>query len=312
MPDFDDSSYDARRESDYQPYRLPNGYPIYLGSLLVVIHVVMLVVWMFIFTSGHAGWMRYVVVTAPTLMHWALWQPFTYALVHPPGNVWDTFNFAFEMYMLWMFGREVERFFGRTNFLKLYLILVLVAPIVVLLCGWLNPPAAVIGPNGVALPPIPYFHFGSFCADFAIFVAFATLYPRAQLLFALTAKWVAVILCAVVTIPDIANHEWTHLLVFGASVATAYVFVRYEKGEITFPSFRFRLPGRKPKFHVVPRPAAPPVQKVKLTQPAAATMDDVDALLDKIARTGLNSLSAAERARLERASADLKKRPEPH
>ena len=41
------------------------------------------------------------------------------------------------------------------------------------------------------------------------------------------------------------------------------------------------------------------------------SMDDVDALLDKIARTGMASLSAAERARLERASADLKKRPEP-
>jgi membrane associated rhomboid family serine protease len=249
---------------------------------------------MFIFTAGRGDAILYLGLSAPALMHGWLWQPFTYALAHPPGSAWDTFNFAIEMYMLWMFGREVERFFGRTNFLKLYLLLCLVPTVIVLLFGWMG----------------PYFHFGSFSADFAIFVAFATLYPRAQMMFALTAQWIAVILSAVVIIPDIAHRSWTHLLIFLASLGTAYLFVRYEKGEWTFPSLRFRMPRRKPKFHVVPRPA-PPVQKVKLTQ-SAASMDDVDALLDKIARTGLSSLSPAERARLERASADLKKRPEPH
>ncbi len=301
MPDFD-SSYDSRRDSDYQPYRLPNGYPIYLGSLLVVIHVTMLIVWMFIFAASDdlehkraVGAVGVFSVSAAGLMHGWLWQPFTSALVHPPGTAWDTFNFAVEMYMLWMFGREVERFFGRTNFLKLYLLLCLVPTVIVLLMGSMGPAV----------------YYGSFCADFAIFMAFATLYPRAQMMFALTAWSVALILSAVVMIPDIAYRSWTHLLIFVASLATAYLFVRYEKGELTFPSFRFQLPRRKPKFHVVPRPA-PPVQRVKLTQSSAASMDDVDALLDKIARTGLSSLSAAERARLERASADLKKRPEPH
>lgn len=293
MPDFD-SSYDSRRESDYQPYRLPNGYPVYLGTLLVLIHVTMLVVWMFVATAGSGHWMAVLSVSAYSLKLGWLWQPFTYALVHPPGSAWQTLNFAFEMYLLWIFGREVERFFGRTTFLKLYLILCLVAPVVVLLCGGMG----------------PYLHSGSFSADFGILVAFATIYPSAQLRYALSAQWLTGILAAIVIIPDVANREWQHLLVFCASIAAAYFFVRYQKGDFTLPSFRFGFPRRKPKFHVVPRPA-PPVQRARST-PVAESMDDVDALLDKIARTGLNSLSAAERARLERASADLKKRPEPH
>lgn len=294
MPDFD-SSYDARRDSDYQPYRLPNGFPIYLGMLLVVIHVAMLVVWMFVFTAnrGTEGVLLFG-LSSPALRHGAFWQPFTHVLTHPPGTAWDTLNFALEMYLLWIFGREVERFFGRTLFLKLYLLLCLVPTIIVLAFGWMW----------------PSLYFGSFCADFGVFFAFATLYPRAQMMFALTAWSLALILAAVVMIPDVAHRSWTHLLIFVASCVTAHVFVRYQRGEFTLPSFRSLIPRRKPKFHVVPRPA-PPVQKVKLIS-QADSMEDVDALLDKIARSGLNSLSAAERARLERASADLKKRPEPH
>ena len=41
------------------------------------------------------------------------WQLVTYAFVHPPsGLLW----FAIEMYMLFAFGREVERFIGRRAF----------------------------------------------------------------------------------------------------------------------------------------------------------------------------------------------------
>jgi membrane associated rhomboid family serine protease len=226
------------------------------------------------------------------LRHGWVWQPLTYALVHPPAPAMLVLWFVIEMYMLWTFGRELERFFGRRLFLQFYAGMWLLIPALHLLLGLLQ----------------PQFLSGSRSIHFAVFIAFATLYPNALFIFGIPAKWFAIILVGVQAVEYIAENAYLDLLVFGLMVASAYYFVRYQRGEVTFPKFRW--PRRQPKFHVVPR-AAPPVQKVKLVQ-QTASMDDIDALLDKIARTGLNSLSAAERARLERASADLKKRPEPH
>ena len=47
-----------------------------------------------------------------------VWQIVTYAFVHAPSGalLW----FAVEMYMLFVFGREVERFIGRRAFIILY------------------------------------------------------------------------------------------------------------------------------------------------------------------------------------------------
>src|SRR5438132_11721812 len=84
-----------------------------------------------------------------------VWRLFTYAFVHAPsGLLW----FAIEMYMLFVFGREVERFVGRRAYTALCLIL------------WVTP-AALLTIWGrwqrSALAVWPALHFG-------IFVAFAT------------------------------------------------------------------------------------------------------------------------------------------
>src|SRR5438046_9545046 len=57
-----------------------------------------------------------------------VWRLFTYAFVHAPSALlW----FAVEMYMVFVFGREVERFIGRRAYIVIYLIL-LIAPAAVL------------------------------------------------------------------------------------------------------------------------------------------------------------------------------------
>jgi membrane associated rhomboid family serine protease len=286
------SEYGASPDRDHQPFTLWNGYPIYAATLLVVIHVAMLLVWTLVFAFHRTELVLYFAFSTTAVLHGWIWQPLTYALVHPPGSFMQTLWFAVEMYMLWTFGRELERFFGRRVFLQLYFLLALVTPAVMLLLSWIAPLQTA----------------GSQSLHFAIFVAFATLYPNAQMLFGLTAKWIAVILIAIGVVTSIAANDFLGIILLAASVGTAYLFVRYERGELTLP--RLRWPQRKPKFRVLPRPSAP-AQRVHVTSASMDPMDDVDALLDKIARTGMASLSAAERARLERASADLKKRPEP-
>src|SRR4029453_10989657 len=93
-----------------------------------------------------------------------VWRLFTYAFVHPPtpsGLLW----FAVEMYMLFVFGREVERFIGRRSYVALYLTLLLLPAVVLSLLSFWTPTTFAT----------------STALHFAIFVAFATIYPNVEL-----------------------------------------------------------------------------------------------------------------------------------
>ncbi len=109
-----------------------------------------------------------------------VWRIATYAFVHTPSALlW----FAIEMYMLFVFGREVERFIGQRAYIGLYLILLLAPTIVLTIWGlWQR--------SGLAGSPA--LHFG-------IFVAFVTIYPRVEMFLRIMAKWVVLVLAAVYT-----------------------------------------------------------------------------------------------------------------
>src|SRR5215470_13964848 len=46
-----------------------------------------------------------------------VWQPFTYLFLHDVNSIW---HIVLNMFMLWMFGREVELVWGRGRFLRYY------------------------------------------------------------------------------------------------------------------------------------------------------------------------------------------------
>src|SRR5438552_382301 len=48
-----------------------------------------------------------------------IWQPFTYLFLHDVGSIW---HILMNMFMLWMFGRELELVWGRSRFLRYYLL----------------------------------------------------------------------------------------------------------------------------------------------------------------------------------------------
>jgi hypothetical protein len=143
---------------------------------------------------------------------------------------------------------------------------------------------------------------------FALFIAFATLYPNAAFFLNLQAKWLAVILVALYTLIALSNRDLAGLISLWVSVGFAFGFVRYEQGRFTLP--KFNLWSRKPKLRVLPD--LPPQEKPAHAQKAQnKSMAEIDALLDKIARSGLNSLTAKERARLEQSRAELLKQRGP-
>jgi membrane associated rhomboid family serine protease len=71
-----------------------------------------------------------------------LWQPFTYLFFH--GGIWHV---LINMFVLWMFGSELETLWGRQEFLKYYFLTGVGSGLVTVLFS-LNSPVPVVGASG--------------------------------------------------------------------------------------------------------------------------------------------------------------------
>src|SRR5919198_5594451 len=108
---------------DYRPVTWMGRYPVDVTTLLVGLHVVCAIIGALF---GGYGLFAYTMFDSAGVWSGQIWRLLTYPLIHPAGTgalLW----FAIEMYMLFIFGREVERFFGRRAYIALYIVL-LVTP----------------------------------------------------------------------------------------------------------------------------------------------------------------------------------------
>jgi membrane associated rhomboid family serine protease len=274
---------------DYRPVAWMGRYPVDVTTMLVGLHVVCAVL-ACILTAipGLGGTLNYFVFDSARIWNGLqVWRLGSYAFVHYPSSLlW----FAIEMYMLFVFGREVERFIGRRAYIALYLIL-LVAPATLLTIWGLWQRSALAGS--------PALHFG-------IFVAFATIYPRTELFLRIMTKWVVLILAAVYTFQLLAYHAWSDLMVVWTSIGAAFLFIEMHGAgpELAWwDALKARFSPR-PKLHVVPKMRSSP----------SADPDDVyasiDPILDKISKFGIGSLTANERRQLNRERERLLKKSE--
>ena len=275
---------------DYRPVAWMGRYPVDVTTMLVGLHVVVAILTAILVGfvgSSILAWLQF--DSAAVLRGGQIWRLFTYAFIHAPtpsGLLW----FAVEMYMLFVFGREVERFVGRRAYVALYLTLLLLPAVVLTLLSFSTPTTFAT----------------STALHFAVFVAFATIYPNVELFLRIMAKWVALIFVAIGTLSALAMRDWQTLVVLWTSVGAAFLFVELcgagpELGWWTDLKARF---GPKPKFQVV--------QKTRPRRPAEP--DDVytsiDPILDKISKFGIGSLTASERRQLNRERERLLKKSE--
>jgi hypothetical protein len=147
---------------------------------------------------------------------------------------------------------------------------------------------------------------GSQALHFGIFVAFATIYPRAELFLRIMVKWVALILAAIYTLQLLAYHAWSDLVVVWTSIGAAFLFIEWSGAgpELTWwDALKTRF-APEPKFRVVP--------KTGLTRSADSedVYASIDPILDKISKSGIGSLTAAERRQLNRERERLLKQSE--
>ena len=213
-----------------------------------------------------------------------LWQPLTYMFLHA-----SFIHILFNMMTLYFLGPETERTMGSRHFLAMYLISGILGGL-----GWLwlsgSAAATCVGASG---------------AIFGILGAFATLYPKRELtifvfIFPVTAaawKIVAGIsLLQFLLVTGGANDNIAYAAhLAGAFAGFLYIDQLFENRHLR--RLHSRLGGG---FRRSPRDPFRDADSSRRDPPPSR--EEVDRILEKIARDGIQSLTRAERQTLHRAS----------
>lgn len=230
-------------------------------------------------------------VPAMVTRHFTIWQFFTYMFLH-----FDFWHIAFNMFALWMFGTELEYNWGTRDFLKFYFACGIGGGIMV----WLT---ALIGLSSYHAATI-----GASGAIFGLLVAYGLMWPdRIILLFGILPMRALqfVIIFAAIDLFQGLTGTGGKIAVFAhvGGGLTGFIYLKFWwRIQVYFEHLLRSL--RRRKFTVIQGGGK---RKAKSAGSGGANEDDeVDRILDKIARQGMESLTDHERAVLNRAS-DKKK-----
>ena len=225
---------------------------------------------------------QYLALSADGLRRGFIWQPVTYMFLH-----YDIWHIFMNMLFLWFFGREVEYFIGSKYFTRLYF---------------------AAGLAGAALWLAFNFHaagtvIGASAAVLGCVIAFATLFPERDLTMliffiipvTLRAKYLALVAVALDVIPLLRGTDANvaHLAHLGGA-AVGYLYIK-QLGYGTTPKWLFWLQDITVRLKPRPRPTP------RNMSPEEFVREQVDPILDKIAREGMHSLTRRERKILESA-----------
>jgi len=203
-----------------------------------------------------------------------LFQPFTYMFLHV--DFWHVF---FNMFVLWMFGTEIEFSWGKRSFAKFYILAGLAGAILTLIFQS-ELPIPVIGASG---------------AIYGVLIAYWLLFPHRYLyiyfLFPVKVKWAIpgfMILGFLAGGANIAHFAHLGGAIFGL------IFVKADWRIARFGSMLKKLRHKKHEAKF---------EKNRLK--AEDTMKRVDEILDKINAVGIENISEEDRKFLEDASSHM-------
>lgn len=230
-------------------------------------------------------------VTDNTLRNPLLWWQFlTYGFAHDT----QPFHVLFNMLQLWFLGRTVEQLYGRGEFLRLYLVMLVVCSLVWAVTNALFDPGGhrLIGASGAVLGMV---------------ILFVLNLPQQTLiLFPIPIPIKAWVIGVVLVVANLlgataqtelsGNTAYTvHLT--GMAFAFLYFRNRWNLGWLDWSLFSRSWLKRRPKLRI----HDPAREQAELD-------GEVDRILEKIQRQGEQSLTRKERRTLETASREYQRR----
>ncbi len=229
-----------------------------------------------------------------------LWQLITYQFVH--ANFWHLFfNMVFG---LWMFGMEVEHVWGSKKFLIYYLSCGVVAGLVQLILSPIFEPA--LGPT-----------VGASGAIYGVMIAFAAIFPDRYIflyfLIPIKVKYFVIILIVFSVISVGGQGNVANLAHLGGAVA-GYLYILYDQHRLNRGRRRTNFQSSMSSGHWShPISSSGDIVDAKIFDINGAKLPEqkedsvdlqkrIDEILDKISRSGYQSLSDEEKKILFEAS----------
>jgi len=231
---------------------------------------------------------------APDLLASHPWSVLTYAFLH--GSF---LHLLFNMLGLFMFGPPVEGRLGGTRFVRLYLVAALGGAALSLAFAALSGPGIIIGASA---------------AVFGVMLAFVLEWPNAPVLvfplpMPIRAKWLVVFIAAMSLLAGLTGAERgvAHLAHLGGFAAA----LLYLRGTTLLRFARRHAPQGRASAVLVHHSGASEGRVLPFVPPRrrgadAATLAEVDRVLDKISAGGLSSLTPDERRFLDDISRQFK------
>ena len=207
-----------------------------------------------------------------------IWQPITYMFIHG-----DLFHVLINMFVLWMFGSEMESIWGRAQFLRYYFLTGVGSGLVWLLFNAGQSYSVLIGASG---------------AIYGILIAYGMMFPNRTVylyfMIPIKVKWFVVFLGAVAFLSSFNNNTNISHLTHLSGMVIGFVYLRYYWH---WKDFRFSVHKQIEEFR---SSISSKRDKKKIEM-----QNEVDQLLDKINETGYDNLTEEEKDLLYRASKDF-------
>ncbi|MBL7135381.1 MAG: rhomboid family intramembrane serine protease [Candidatus Marinimicrobia bacterium] len=214
-----------------------------------------------------------------------IWQPLTYLFIH--GGFWHIF---WNMFVLWMFGMEIENYWGKKEFYKYYFLTGIGSGLITLLFG-LNSTIPVVGASG---------------AIYGILVAFSMMFPNRYLylyfLIPIKAKYFVIFIAVVTFFSTFApgTSNISHLTHLGGFLIGFVYLKRWQISSFVrskFPNIRIKIPIRRV------RKTSKDEEVIKKYDTDETFKEELNLILDKINQDGYDTLNEEEKRTLYLASA---------
>lgn len=245
----------------------------------------------------------YFTLSLAGIKHFYLWQFITYFFVMSTYgftiNLFYIIGSLITLYMIWIFGAAIYEHAGRKQFLQLYFASGIIAGVFALLAMLiLQTSIPMSGPTAPLL---------------ALYTAWTFLYPDIELMLffvlPVRSKWLFASILGIIFLLSLAQLDLISLFYYSSAIATAYLYTTmvWQIGspfQITANLDRKLISwgDRLRKYRGSPQPQGPKI--IDISSGSALQDEDefVDAMLQKISKKGQNSLTWAERKRLDEIS----------
>ena len=236
------------------------------------------------------------VLTTQLVRRGEIWRILTWPLAISPS-----LQAVITLAVFWYFGRSLEQLFGRVRFTRFLLALTVIPAVLLTLASYVSPSL-----NGAA--------YGLSLIELGVFVCFVAESPNARFFFGLQAWMIAAFFVGIDVLTFLGHRDWGALLLLlfilavGLLLTRAYGFAADQTWipKVAVPGAASGGPGSKKRggkmSAVVQGPwgGAPGVASDTVAQA------EMDRLLDKIASSGMDSLTPDEKRRLKAHSKRLR------